>query len=524
MGLENFSTCSVLPALIRYTAFCFMTSHRKHLSGEDERELRGLGYAQELFRAMGGFSNFAISFSIISILTGAVTLYGHGLTMGGPAEMAFGWPLVTMFSLAVALSMAELASALPTSGAMYHWSSMLGGKSWGWFTAWFNIAGNLTLLAGVDYGCAQFVTPLLGFDATTKNLLIIYGIILLSHALINHYGIRLVARLNDLSVTVHIIGVIAMVVALLVFAPKQPASFFFSRITSNTQGWPYWWAFIIGLLQAQWTFTGYDASASVSEETRDPRRRAPWGMVLSVIVSSIVGYLLLGALTLAIKEIPAVLDAKDASGNPLPAVIVILQSALGERAGTIFTALVAMAMWFCGLSAVTWCSRVIYAFSRDNGMPASSLWRQVSRKHQTPAAAIWLSVVVAFFAAIYSGAYSVVTSISVIGLYLSYVIPVFLAWRTRRKAGRLARGPWHLGRYSAAINLIAILWVMFIGVILGLPDDLRAGKTIIAFTVILSLWYIASERRRFRGPAWLRSGRDGSRDCRAWSKPEPDSD
>src|SRR5438093_4189679 len=132
---------------------------------EDAHELGKLGYAQELFRTMGGFSNFALSFSIISILTGAVTLYGHGLTMGGPAEMAWGWPLVTLFTLLVAMSMAELASALPTSGAMYHWSSRLGGKGWGWYTAWFNIVGNITVLAGIDYGCAQFLTPMLRFDA-----------------------------------------------------------------------------------------------------------------------------------------------------------------------------------------------------------------------------------------------------------------------------------------------------------------------------------------------------------------------
>src|SRR5215212_4051439 len=259
-----------------------MTANKPESDGttisEDERELGRLGYAQELFRTMGGFSNFAISFSIISILTGAVTLYGHGLTMGGPAEMAFGWPIVTFFTLTVAMSMAELASALPTSGAMYHWASVLGGKSWGWFTAWFNIAGNIALLAGVDYGCAQFALPLLGLDASVKNLLLVYAAILFSHAVMNHYGIRLVARFNDLSVTVHIVGVIAIVGALMIFAPKQPASFFFARITSNPSGWPYWWAFIIGLLQAQWTFTGYDASASVSEETVDPRRRAPWGM------------------------------------------------------------------------------------------------------------------------------------------------------------------------------------------------------------------------------------------------------
>jgi amino acid transporter len=469
---------------------------------DDARELGALGYAQELFRTMGGFSNFAISFSIISILTGAVTLYSHGLVMGGPAEMAFGWPLVSVFTLAVALSMAELASSMPTSGAMYHWSCRLGGSGWGWFTAWFNIVGQLAALAGIDYGCALFVTPLLGLPTTTGMVLAVYAAVLLSHAVINHVGIRLVARLNDFSVTVHVVGVIAIVGSVLLFAPKQPVSFFFARITSNTQGWPYWWAFVVGLLQAQWTFTGYDASASVSEETVDPRRRAPWGIVMAVIVSSVVGYLLLIALTLAIRDIPSVLNAHDAAGHEIPAVIAILGTALGARAGALATALAAMAMWFCGLSAVTWTSRVIYAFARDGGMPASAAFKRVSATHQTPAPAIWLSIAIAFAATISSGTYAVVTSISVIGLYLAYIAPVYLAWRARGSSREIPRGPWHLGRFGSAINLVAIAWVVFITVILAIPDNLRAGKTIAGLTVVLAAWYLAAERRRFRGPAF----------------------
>jgi amino acid transporter len=485
-----------------------MSTSPHHDAREDAQELGKLGYAQELFRTMGGFSNFAISFSIISILTGAVTLYGHGLKMGGPAQMSLGWPLVTLFTLAVVLSMAELASALPTSGAMYHWSCKLGGKGWGWFTAWFNIVGQIAAIAGIDYGCALFITPLLGLAATQTNLLIVYAVILLSHALINHFGIRLVAWLNDFSVTVHIIGVIVIVGALLFFAPKQPLSFFFERITSNTEGWPYWRAFIIGLLQAMWTFTGYDASASVSEETIDPRRRAPWGMVLAVVVSGVVGYLLLIALTLTIQNIPAVLSAKDASGNDVPTVIAILSAALGERAGGIFSALTAMAMWFCGLSAVTWSSRVIWAFARDEGLPGSQLWRRVSPKHLTPAPAIWLCALAAFAATVYSQAYAVVTSISTIGLYISYILPVWLVWRARMAGRQIERGPWHLGRYSSLINVLAILWVIFLSVILSFFDNPLTGKTLVAFTVLLGLWYLLRERHRFPGPAWSNQSGD----------------
>ena len=477
---------------------------------EDERELSTFGYAQELFRTMGGFSNFALSFSIISILTGAVTLYQHGLLMGGPAEMAFGWPLVATFTMAVALSMAELASSVPTSGAMYHWASALGGNAWGWFTAWFNIAGQLAAIAGIDYGAAIFVTPLLGWPVTATNILMVYSCILLSHAFINHMGIQLVARLNDLSVTVHVVGVVAIVGALMLFAPKQPVGFFFARVTSNSEGWPYWWAFIVGLLQAQWTFTGYDASASVSEETVDPRRRVPWGIVMAVAVSAVVGYVLLIALTLAIKDVPSVLSARDADGHEIPAVIAILNGALGARAGSVATGLAAMAMWFCGLSAVTWSSRTIYAFARDQGMPGSAVWKRVSGKYSTPAPAIWLCVVVAFAATISSGTYAVVTSVSVIGLYFSYIIPVYLAWRRRGTASAAPQGPWHLGRFGSAINLVAILWVIFITVILSIPDNMRAGKTIAGLTMLLGVWYVVSERHRFRGPAWagLRPGSD----------------
>jgi amino acid transporter len=468
---------------------------------QDERELGAFGYAQELFRTIGGFSNFALSFSIISILTGAVTLYQHGLSMGGPAEMAFGWPLVAVFTMTVALSLAELASAVPTSGAMYHWACRLGGNGWGWFTAWFNIAGQLAAIAGIDYGAALFVTPVAGLPMTATSILSVYAGILLSHAVINHFGIRLVAWLNDVSVMVHVVGVIAVVGALIFFAPKQPPAFFFLPVTSNEAGWPYWWAFVVGLLQAQWTFTGYDASASVSEETVDPRRRVPWGMVLAVAVSAIVGYILLIALTLAIKDIRAVLTARDTSGHEVPTVIAILSDALGVRAGGLVTALAAMAMWFCGLSAVTWSSRTIYAFARDGGMPGSTMWKRVSRRHSTPAPAIWLCVIVAFLATISSGTYAVVTSVSVIGLYFSYIIPVYLGWRARGTVSEAPRGPWHLGRFGSVINLVAILWVVFITVILSIPNGMLAGKAIAGLTILLSVWFAVFERRRFRGPA-----------------------
>ena len=450
---------------------------------------------------MGGFSNFAISFSIISILTGAVTLFDYGLSMGGPLEMTLGWPLVTLGTLMVTLSMAELCSALPTSGGMYHWSATLGGPSWAWFTAWFNIVGLVAAIAAIDYGCAQFLVPLLGLPSDWGTLFIAYSLILLTHGLINHFGIRWVAYLNDLSVTVHVLGVAVLIGALLIFAPKQPLSFLLSTTTSSPIKSPYAWLFMLGLLQAQWTFTGFDASAHVAEETIDPRRRAPWGMVLSVVVSGLFGYLLILTLAWVIPDIAKVLGAHDKEGNPLPAVLAIVEMTLGERAGTAALALTAAAMWFCGLSCLTSVSRTIYAFARDHGLPMSNLWNHVTPEHRVPSYAIWLSVVLALGATIYSGLYSVVASMSVVGLYLSYIIPVYLGWR-KKALWTAQRGPWHLGAWSSAINFVAILWTVFICIVMVMPPNTRAGWGIAATLGILFVLHRVSGRHQPPKPLW----------------------
>jgi amino acid transporter len=460
-----------------------------------------MGYAQELLRSMGGFSNFAISFSIISILTGAVTLFDYGLTMGGPLEMTLGWPLVTVGTLMVALSMAELCSALPTSGGMYHWAATLGGPTWAWFTAWFNIVGLVAAMAGIDYGCAQFLVPLLGLSSSWGTIFAVYALLLISHGLINHFGIRWVAYLNDLSVTVHIVGVVILIGALWFFAPKQPLEFLFSATSSSTIQAPYFWLFLLGLLQAQWTYTGFDASAHVAEETIDPRRRAPWGMVLAVAVSGVFGYLLILTLAWAIPDISRVLGARDHEGNPLPAVLAIVEMTLGERAGTAVLGLTSAAMWFCGLSCLTSVSRTIYAFARDHGLPMSNLWSRVTPEHRVPSYAIWLSVAMALAATIYSGIYSVVTSMSVVGFYLSYIIPVYLGWRKKR-SWTSRRGPWHLGRWSNAANVLAMLWTVFICIMMVMPPNQRAGLGIAATIGILFLLHLVSGRHEPPKPLW----------------------
>ncbi|HXU67755.1 MAG TPA: amino acid permease [Polyangia bacterium] len=475
---------------------------------DDEAELRRLGYAQQLRRGMSAFGNFALSFSVISILTGAVSLYGYGLALGGPIEMTVGWPLVSVMTLLVAISLAELASAYPTAGALYHWASILGGARVGWWTAWLNLIGQVAVLAGVDYAFADFLREAIGLsdDVWHLHVLGLYALVLVSHALLNHFGIRLVTALNELSAWYHLVGTALLVGALVLWAPLQPASFLLRRFVAPDEHGvlhPFAYACLVGLLQAQWTFTGYDASAHVAEETKGAQEAAPRGIVTAVWVSGVVGYVMLLVTTLAIGD----LDAAAKTGNGAFAFIV--RTALAGRLGAALVWVVIGAMWFCGLSAVTANSRMLFAFARDGGAPWSSALARVSDRHRTPAVAVWVCVATAFLLALWSSAYSVIVSISTIGLYFSYGLPIVMALRARRE-GRLARGPWHIGGWSAAVNLVAVVWIAFITVLFVLPPNLKTGYTFAGALGLLAIYYFAWARTHFAGPPALKTPREAA--------------
>jgi amino acid transporter len=193
---------------------------------DDPEALSALGYRQELRRDVSAFQNFALSFSVISVLTGAVTLYTHGLKWGGPVVMTVGWPLVVVGTLCVAVSLAELASAFPTAGALYHWASILGGPGAGWTTAWLNTVGQFAITAGIDYGLAEFLAPLLGWPSDHSHVLPLFVGLLVSHAWLNHVGVGVVAKLNVVSAWYHVVGVVVVVARCCCWRPDSRSRFF----------------------------------------------------------------------------------------------------------------------------------------------------------------------------------------------------------------------------------------------------------------------------------------------------------
>ncbi|MEX0630856.1 MAG: amino acid permease [Chloroflexota bacterium] len=499
---------------------------------QDVRDLHGLGYAQELLRSMGGFSNFAISFSIISILTGAVILFNYGLTLAGPASVGLGWPLVTVFTLMIAATMAEVASAYPTAGGLYYWASKLRNKDWGWWTAWLNLGGQISIVAGINYAAAYYISatilgPLFGFDPNLEtfgilNAIWVTGALIAIEIVFNVAGTRVVALMNDISVWWHIFFVAAIALALYTLGtqPIHDLGFLFTVDPgADADGVPWEQivpfgiagAFALSLLQSQWTYTGYDASAHVAEETVYARRASAWGVFLSVAVSAVAGYVVLTALTLKMTN-PADVLANSTGGG---GVAYILESNLGAglgQLGGLLAAGIAIAMTFCGFSSIASAGRMLFAFSRDDGVPGSRWLKKVSHRWRTPSNSViaistlsWLLIVLIYVLVKLAGGdpfflIAGITGVSTVLLYWAYGVCIGLglwgdqSWRDKQT--------WSLGGWSKPLAVISVIWIILISPLFLFPYVLNPAAlvTVGGFLVFLLVYYFVWARRRFAGP------------------------
>ncbi|MGG5258455.1 amino acid permease [Phycicoccus avicenniae] len=456
---------------------------------DDEALLAELGYKQELNRTWSGFSNFAISFSIISILAGCFTTFGQAWNNGGPIAISIGWPLISAFILVIGLCMSELVSAYPTSGGIYWWAAKLGGAKAGYYTGWLNLIGLLAVDASVAYGAATFFD--LSFSTMSESWAAGYSlsrvfwmflVVLVLTALVNIFGGHLLAMLNNISVWWHVVGA-AVVIAILVFLPEKHMSIadvFSMRVNNSgglaggeTSGWGFWFYVLpLGFLLTQYTITGYDASAHLSEETQGAADGAAKGIWRSIFYSAIGGWFLLLAFLFAVQDA----DAVTAGGG---GVAVIFTQALSSTwAGTVLL-IASIGQFFCTTACMTSTSRMLFAFSRDGAVPGASLWARLNSR-KVPANAVLVSSVIAAIITIPAlvevnigtedapiivpTAFYAVVSVAVIGLYIAFAIPIWLRWRA---GDAFRQGRWNLGtkwRWMAplAVAEIAIVSVYFI--------------------------------------------------------------
>ncbi|MRJ75229.1 amino acid permease [Aeromicrobium sp. SMF47] len=499
---------------------------------DDEKHLASLGYKQELNRSWSSFSNFAISFSIISILAGCFTTFGQAWNNGGPVAISWGWPIISLFILIIGFTMSELVSAYPTSGGIYWWASKMGGPAAGFFTGWLNLIGLLAVTASVAYGCATFMDLTLqtlseGWrdSYSLQRVFLIFIAILVVAALLNIFSGHLLAVVNNISVWWHVVGV-ALIIAVLLIIPDthQSLSFMFTEKINNSgyadgsvNGGTYWFLVLpLGFLLTQYTITGFDASAHLSEETQGAAEGAAKGIWRSIAYSALGGWLLLLAFLFAVQDPDAVTEG---GGG----VDLIFGQALPQGWHVLVLAISTAGQFFCMIACLTSASRMTFAFSRDGAIPGSRIWSKVSATKVPANAVVFVAVIGAIITlpalievdingAPVPVAFYAVTSVAVIGLYLAFLIPIFLRWRM---GDAFQPGSWNNGSKYKWMNLIAVAEIAIICIYFILPftpaarpwdDDfswkfvnyapILTGGTLLALTI----WWFASARRWFTGP------------------------
>ena len=482
---------------------------------EDTRQLHGMGYAQELARSMGAFSNFAISFSIICILSGGINSLAQATSGAGGAAIGIGWPVGCLISGVFALAMAQIASAYPTAGGLYHWGSILGNRFTGWLTAWFNLLGLVTVLGAINVGTYYFFLGAfgakLGIADSMPVLVTFLAIITGLQALTNHFGISLTAKLTDFSGYLIFATALGLTIACLAYAPSYEFGrlFTFSNYSGEAGAnvWPAvsgGWVFALGLLLPIYTITGYDASAHTAEETKKAAHSVPRGIVSSVWWSALFGYIMLCAFVLVLPNMD------DAAKQGWNVFFWAMDAQVNPTVKLVLYVAIFVSQFLCGLATVTSVSRMMFAFSRDGGLPFSKSLASVSRTHRTPVNAIWagsiLSVLFVWGAkAVESGGvtpvYTIVVSCTVIFLFFSFAIPIALGLFAYGGAKWPKMGPWDLGRglfsLFAFLSIIAMILIFVIGV---QPPNAMALNITIGFLVLTAVVWLAFENRRFQGP------------------------
>ena len=483
---------------------------------EDKKILHSMGYAQELARRMSGFSNFAISFSIICILSGGINSFAQATGSIGGAGAGIGWIVGCCVSGFFAVAMAQIASAYPTAGGLYHWGSILGNRFVGWVTAWLNLLGLITVMGAINIGTAFFSQgtfgSLVGMTTDPVDIVLFVAIITILQAIINHLGIRLTALLTDWSGYIILATTVVLVVALLIFAPTHDWSrlWTFTNNSGDAGGGVFpqsdnlVYLFSLCLLLPIYTITGYDASAHTSEETKNAAMSVPKGIINAVVISSLAGWVMVMAIMIAIPDMAA--GAKQGWGVFFATMTAVLPGWLVQ----LLYFFILITQFLCGLATVTSTSRMLFAFNRDGGLPLVSKWvAGVSTRFRTPVAAIWtgaiLEILFVWLAQTVSvggtNIYTITVNATLIFLFLSFTVPIAAGFFAIGTSKWPTMGPWNIGttmyRLFAILSVLGMILIIYIAI---QPPNQNVLWITLAFLVLAAIVWFGFENRRFQGP------------------------
>ncbi|XP_077231791.1 amino-acid permease BAT1 homolog [Tasmannia lanceolata] len=497
-----------------------------------EKRLNELGYKQELRREMTLFKTLAISVSTVTLFTGITPLYGSSLLYAGPAPLVWGWVVVSFFTWFVGIAMAEICSSFPTTGSLYFWAAHLAGPKWGplasWCCAWLETIGLIAGIGTQAYAGSQTLQIIIllctgtnkdgGYFAPKGVFLCMYMGLTIIWAILNTFALNVIAFIDIISIWWQVVGGMVIVVMLpLVALSRQSASYVFTHYettpeTTGIRSAAY--AVILSFLVSQYSLYGYDSAAHLTEETKGADRNGPIAILSSIGIISVFGWAYILALTFSIQDPSYLFDVNNETAGAFVPGQILYDAFHGRYHNSTGAIILLCVIWgsffFGGLSITTSAARVVYALSRDEGIPFSKFWRRVHPKRKVPSNAVWLCAAVCILLGLpilkVNVVFTAITSIATIGWVGGYAVPIFA--RMVMEENNFRPGPFYLGRASRPICLVAFLWICYTCSVFLLPTSYPLKLNTFNYAPIavgigmtlIMLWWILDARKWFKGP------------------------
>ncbi|KAG1724012.1 amino acid/polyamine transporter I [Suillus lakei] len=461
----------------------------------DETTLIELGYKQEFHREFTPLEVFGVAFSFIGVVPSIVSVLFYAMPNGGPFAMVWGWTIACPFIMCIGLAMAELASAAPTSGGLYYWTYSLASPRCrnllSWIVGYSNTIEIITGVASVNWACAIQITAAIRiassdqtYATTNKQLYGIYTALVLSNAILVSFGTKVLARLQRLYMLVNVCLCFIIIIALPIATPpeyRNSASFALGEFT-NLAGWPSGFAFILSLMAPLYTIGGYDASVHMSEEASNAATAIPWAIINSIVVSAILGWGINVSLAFCMgTDVGGILSSP--IGQPMAQ---ILYSSLGQRAALALWCLIISAEYIVASNSLLVGSRQTFAFARDGALPFSRYLYRINRYTGTPVNTVWFEAIcilaIGLLAFVSTEAINAVFTIAVTASYVAFITPIATRFAFKND---FKPGPFHLGKFSFPVALIAVLWMVFMIIVFFFPATPQTTTQQMNYTVVV---------------------------------------
>ncbi|KIK65794.1 hypothetical protein GYMLUDRAFT_38280 [Collybiopsis luxurians FD-317 M1] len=473
---------------------------------KDEQLLAQLGYKQEFKRDFGVLELFGVAFSIQGVLPSIASVLVYSIPYGGAASMVWGWTVCSIFLMCIAISIAELGSSAPTSGGIYYWtfkfSSIKYRNYLSWLLGYMDTISYIAGLTGINWGCAVQVMAAASigsnesFEANVYQTYGVFAAIAVTQAVVCSFATKAIARMQLVYILVNIGLCFAVIFAMPANTPsefKNDAKYAFGNF-ENLSSYPDGFAFILGFLAPLWVVGGFDSSVHISEEARNANVAIPRAVILSTAATCVLGWAINVSLAFNMgKDMDGILS--NSIGQPLAT---IFFNALGQRGTLGLWTILIIAQFMMGTSMLVSSSRQVFAFSRDGALPFSKYLYYVNTSLSVPTRCVWFCITISILLALIplagAAASGALFSLAVVGQFTCYTTAITSRWLGGRD---FEKGPFHMGALSLPISLSAVMFMIFMCVILLFPAEpgvLNAGEmnytvVVLGAVVLLSTAY-----------------------------------